>query len=86
MTKYIEVLQCNNHISSYLCDVLRVEGATKIKMNIMYKILKRIGIMYFTSSKDSSHVTVLAIQMERGIVCRECPKGARFLVRHKKIG
>jgi len=67
MTKYIEVLQCNNHISSYLCDVVRIhrypfkEKPPWKSKAIVYPIL---------GSKD--------------ITCRECPKGARFLVRHKK--
>jgi len=59
MTKYIEVLQCNNHISSYLCDVLRWK-------------------------EMSAKASVYPIRGSKNITCRECPKGARFLVRHRE--
>jgi len=65
LTKYIEVLQCNNHISSYLCDVVRIKDKRK-------KFGKRMN-MGFTPIRGSKDIT-----------CRECPKSARFLVRHKK--
>jgi len=76
MTKYIEVLQCNNHISSYLCDVVRIIGnmASKKKKGdkfVIYKFLTTKAVVY-------------PVQGSKDITCRECPKGARFLVRHRK--
>jgi len=65
MAKYIEVLQCNNHISSYLCDVVRITGSDVMSI-------------------DTTKAIVYPIRGSKDITCRECPKGARFLVRHRK--
>jgi len=68
MTKYIEVLQCNNHISSYLCDVVRILGWKK----------------GYPAIGGGDKAIVYPVHGSKDITCRECPKGARFLVRHRK--
>jgi len=71
LTKYIEVLQCNNHISSYLADVVRITRT-------------RTGRNSFNEGLPTE-AKVYPVKGSKDITCRECPKGARFLVRSKNV-
>ncbi len=76
MTKYIEVLQCNNHISSYLCDVVRIYR-TKVSRQKFSKATTITEAIV----KPVNHYLV---KPKHKKLCSLCPKGARFLVRHRK--
>jgi len=72
LTKYIEVLQCNNHLQSYCCDVVRINRKRTGRNTFVYGRPKKLtAILIPVDPKDKK-------------TCRECPKGARFLVRHRK--